>query len=69
MLVVEGLVLQFEVFELFVLSIAIAFEEICEIIDPFTDFFVKFLKLCFGALFEFFELHLKLALLFTLVFE
>ena len=36
MLVVEGLVLQFEVFKLFVLSIAIAFEEICEVIDPFT---------------------------------
>lgn len=50
----KGLILQFQVFKLFVLAVAIAFEHICEIVNTLRDFLVKFLELGLGAFLQFF---------------
>jgi hypothetical protein len=65
-LIVQGLVLQFQVFELFILCVAIALEDIGQVVDPFGDFLVEFLELGLGAFLQFLQLHLQFALLFAL---
>jgi len=69
MLVVEGLVLQLQVLELFILAIGVALEQFGEVVDPFADLLVQFLELSLGALFQFLELHLQFALLLALALE
>lgn len=68
-LVVQGLVLEFEVFELFVLVIAVALEQLREVVDSLTYLLMQFLKLGLGTLLQLLQLHLKLALLLSLVLQ
>ena len=67
--VMESCVLELEVFEFFVLLVAVWLEEFGQIVDSLAYFFVKLVELCFRAFFQFFQLHLKFALLFSLAFE
>ena len=66
MLIMQSLILQFQILKFLVLTIAIALEHIGEIVDPLSDLFVQFLKLCLSALLQLFQLHLQLALLLSL---
>mgnify|MGYP006897124420 CR=1 FL=1 len=65
----ESCVLELEIFEFFVLLVAVWFKEFGQIVYSLAYFFMQLVELCFGAFFQFFQLHLKLTLLFSLTLE
>jgi hypothetical protein len=62
----QGLVLQFQILKLLILGVAIALEDVSEVVDAFGDLLMQFLELGFGALLQLLQLHLQLALLLAL---
>ncbi len=54
----EGLVLQLQILKLLILGVAIAFEDVSEVVDAFGDLLVEFLELSLGALLQLLQLHL-----------
>lgn len=69
MLVMKSLILKLQILELFVLGIAIIFEDFSQIVHTFANLLMKLLELSLSTLLQLLQLHLKLALLLTLSFK